>query len=64
MTGTFVTGRWNEEVDLRGRLTRACAFAAMGSGIPVDRVRPNSTHNRLWRRLEGVPSPLGRFQQL
>jgi len=56
MRGTFVTERRNVDVNLRGRLTRKCVLAVMGSGALVDRVKLNSTRNRPRTMLEGVPS--------
>ena len=47
-------GRWNAGVDLRGGLIRTCGFAAVGSAL-VDRVKLNSTRNRLRTLLGGVP---------
>jgi len=59
--GTFVVGRLNVGVNLRGRPTRGCAFVVMGNGVPVDTVKLNSTHTRPKKLLEGVLSHRERF---
>ena len=44
--GTFATGRWNEDVNFQGRLTRIRVFAVVGSDDLVDRVKLNLVHSR------------------
>lgn len=58
--GTFVMGRRNVGVNLRGRTTRSL-FVVIGV-LLVGRVKLNSTRNRPRASLEGVSSHRERFK--